>query len=82
MTVRYVPLTDLEVERLEKERMKFALKSLGTTNDEDIPEDLYKKLRDVIYDYDFTQIILEDDYDFFLTMVADMEDEARHYGED
>ena len=64
--MRYIPLTDEELDIRIEERMSEAVQALNEVDEDYIPKELLDILEDAIYDWGkWEQIVLEDDYDMY-----------------
>lgn len=79
--MKYIPLTDEQLEKNVLERIDVALDALSALNAEHIPDKLLNALEEVVEEWgEWEQIVLEDDYQIYLDAVDDMAME--HYYEE
>jgi hypothetical protein len=70
--MKYIPLTDEQLEKAVLERIEDALEALAGLNDDYIPDKLLESLEATVESWgEWEQIVLEDDYSLFLDYCDD-----------
>jgi hypothetical protein len=65
--MKYIPLTDEQLENNVLERIEAALEALSSLNDDYIPDKLLEALEATVESWgEWEQIVLEDDYSLYL----------------
>ena len=70
--MKYIPLTDEQLEKNVLERIEAALEALTDLNGDYIPDKLLEVLEDTVESWgEWEQIVLEDDYSLYLDYCDD-----------
>lgn len=72
MTIKYIPLTDLELEERIYDRMSKLIMQIEDIPNDFLPDSLYKNLLATIEDYEWEEEVIKDDYDLYLDYVDDL----------
>ena len=71
MTIKYIPMTDEELDYRIEERIVKATEALNTLDDVTIPPSLFSALESAIEDFDWGELILAEDYALYEDYVDD-----------
>ena len=71
MTVKYIPLTDEQLESLVEERITAATQALNEISDLVLPEELLNALEATVESFNWEDRVIQDDYDLYETYVDD-----------
>ena len=69
MAIKYIPLTDEQLESLVEERITAAIEALNEISDLVLPEELLNSLEATVESFNWEDRVIQDDYDLYETYV-------------